>query len=164
LRERSQIGAGLLVAAEESRSKDGNARRGWLDGEASLVEVDDDQAVALISGRVGDHRDPFLEEGIGRNKATGLAVLARSVVPIVAEIGSDENKVGCGGFSEKILGQEVKVTSKPSFSRTMTKTCLMRWRRSSESFGAAIIRRGSVPSSAAKTKSRLSFLNIRSVS
>lgn len=99
----------MLVAAEESHGKDGKARGGWLDCEASLVEVNHDQAVVLISGRASDYGDPFLEESIGGDEATGLTVFAGSVVSIVAEVWSNENEVGCGGLPEQILRQETEV-------------------------------------------------------
>jgi hypothetical protein len=81
--------------------------RRWLKQEAPFVKNDGDEAIALISSRSGDERNPFLEEGIGGNATTRLAVLAGSVMAIVPEIGSDENEVRGGGFAEEILRQEV---------------------------------------------------------
>jgi len=55
----------------------------------------DDQAVALIGGRSGNQWNPFREASIGRDRAARLTVLARCIVTVVAEIGSNEDKVRC---------------------------------------------------------------------
>jgi len=109
LREGSQVGTGLFVAAEEPWGKYGKARDGWLKQESPFVKNDGNEAIAWIGSRSGDEGNPLLEEGIGGNEAAGLSVLARSVMAIIAQIGSDEDKVRGGGFVKEIRRQEVEV-------------------------------------------------------
>lgn len=94
MREGSQVGTGLFVAAEQAWGKYGKARSNWLKQEAPFVKNDDNEAIALIGSRRGDQGNPFLKEGIGGNETTRLAVLAGNVMAIVAEIGVMNTKLG----------------------------------------------------------------------
>lgn len=102
LREGSQVGTGLFIAAEQSWGQDREARRSWLEGESSFVKSDDDETVALVCGRGGDERNPLPEEGVRRDEAARLTVLAGCVVAIVAEVWSDEGEIRRGGFVEEV--------------------------------------------------------------
>src|SRR4051812_29735324 len=59
-----------------------------------LVEGDDEEPAVAVGGRVEDPRDPALEEPVGAHEAAGLAVDARLVVTVVAEVGRDERVGG----------------------------------------------------------------------
>ena len=59
-----------------------------------LVEGDDQQAVSLVGGRVQDLRTRSAQELVRRDEAAGLAVDARRVVAVVAEVRGDEGVVG----------------------------------------------------------------------
>lgn len=73
-----------------------DAVRDGLDGEIALVEVDDDEPTALVGLGGLDQGNPFLKKGVRGDESSGLAVLAGSVVAVVAEIWSDEHEVGRG--------------------------------------------------------------------
>ena len=97
LRKWGEIRARLFIAAEQALGRDGqNAVRAGLDGEIALVEVDHDEPIALVGLGSLDQRNPFLKKGVRGDESAGLAVLAGSVVAVVAEIWSDEHKVGRG--------------------------------------------------------------------
>ena len=74
-----------------------------------LVEGDDEQDVLLEGGRRGDLRHPRLQELVGRDQPAGLAVHARRVVAVVAEVGGDEDVVRRGRDRLQILRERVEV-------------------------------------------------------
>ena len=62
-------------------------------GHRRFVEGDDEHPVGLVRRRRKDLRDLRSQEAVGRDETTGLAVDARSVVPVVTQVRRDERQV-----------------------------------------------------------------------
>ena len=74
-----------------------------------LVERDDQQTALLERRRPGDPGDPGPQERVGLGQSTGLAVRARRVMSVVAEVGRDEGVVGGRRRRRQVLWQLVEI-------------------------------------------------------